>query len=176
MTETDELGLPAHAFDKQDAGGDLNFYAPARLVTHIDKAAVEALSAFYRATLPAGARILDLMSSWVSHLPIYVAYLALLRAGLDGDRDAVRDAAVAAGFLGQAAVQRHRPLVDRMIGVILGELNRAGPFDFGDRAFVGTLREEGAAMAADRATWHVRRSIPCSRSVRSAAPPCSRPD
>jgi len=87
--------------------------------------------------------------------PTSDGYLALLRAGLGGDNDAVRDAAVVAGFLGQAAVQRHRTLVDRMIDVILGELNRAGRFDFGDRAFVGTLREEGATMAADRATWHV---------------------
>ncbi len=83
------------------------------------------------------------------------AYRALLRAGLDGDRDAVRDAAVAAGFLGPAAVERHRALVDRMIDVILHELGQAGPFDFGDRAFVGVLREEATAMAADRATWHV---------------------
>ncbi len=83
------------------------------------------------------------------------AYRALLRAGLDGDRDAVRDAAAAAGFLGPAAVERHRALVDRMIDVILHELGQAGPFDFGDRAFVGVLREEATAMAADRATWHV---------------------
>ncbi len=83
MTETDELALPAHAFDKQDAGGDLNFYAPARLVTHIDRAAVEALSAFYRARLPAGARILDLMSSWVSHLPIDVAYANVVGHGMN---------------------------------------------------------------------------------------------
>jgi len=82
MTEFDELGLPAHAFDKQDAGKDLDFYAPARLVTHIDEAAVEALSAFYRARLPAGAHILDLMSSWVSHLPSDVSYAAVVGHGM----------------------------------------------------------------------------------------------
>ncbi|HEX8484055.1 AarF/ABC1/UbiB kinase family protein [Sphingomonas sp.] len=83
------------------------------------------------------------------------AYRALLLAGLSGDRDAVREAAVTTGFLGEAAVARHRPLVDRMIDVVLGELNRAGPFDFGDRAFVAALREQGMTMAADRATWHL---------------------
>lgn len=82
-------------------------------------------------------------------------YRGLLLAGLAGDRDAVREAAVAAGFLGEAAVTRHRVLVDRMIDVVLGELNRSGPFDFGDRAFVAVLREQGAAMASDRDTWHV---------------------
>ncbi len=85
MTETDELGLPAHAFDKQDAGKDLCFYAPARLVTHIDEAAVEALSAFYRARLLAGASILDLMSSWVSHLPTDVSYAAVVGHGMNAD-------------------------------------------------------------------------------------------
>lgn len=83
------------------------------------------------------------------------AYRRLLAAGLSDDRDAVRDAAVAAGFIGTAALARHRDLIDRMVDVILNELGRPGAFDFGDRAFVGVLREEGMAMAADRATWHV---------------------
>jgi predicted unusual protein kinase regulating ubiquinone biosynthesis (AarF/ABC1/UbiB family) len=82
-------------------------------------------------------------------------YHRLLMAGLGGDRDAVREGAVAAGFLGQAAVAGHRVAVDRMIDVILGEMTRAGPFDFGDRSFVGVIREEAQAMAEDRATWHV---------------------
>ena len=82
-------------------------------------------------------------------------YAGLLRAALAGDRDAVRDAAVAAGFLGADAVVRHRPRVDAMIDIILHELGRAGPFDFGDRAFVGGLRDEGMELAGDKATWHV---------------------
>ena len=65
---SDLLALPAGAFAKQDGGDDLAFYAPPRLVSHIDEDAVAALTGFYRAVLPAG-RILDLMSSWISHLP-----------------------------------------------------------------------------------------------------------
>ena len=84
-----------------------------------------------------------------------IAYRALLLAGLAGDRDAVRAAAVTAGFLSEAAVARHRPLIDRMIDVILRELNRDGPFDFGDRAYVGVLRDQAVDMASDRASWHV---------------------
>jgi hypothetical protein len=61
--------LPPNAFDRQDEGDDLDFYAPPRLVTHIDEPAVEALTACYRDLVPEGARVLDLMSSWVSHLP-----------------------------------------------------------------------------------------------------------
>jgi len=36
--------LPANAFDKQDEGDDLAFYAPPRLVSHIDDDAVAALT------------------------------------------------------------------------------------------------------------------------------------
>ncbi len=67
MTTTSEL--PPGAFDKQDAGDDLEFYAPPRLVTHIDEGAVAALTAFYAEHVPADGTVLDLMSSWVSHLP-----------------------------------------------------------------------------------------------------------
>ena len=82
-------------------------------------------------------------------------YRRLLGAGLSGNRDAVREAAVAAGFMGAAAAVAHRALVDRMIDVILTELNQPGLFDFGDRAFVGVVREQGVEMARDRSTWHV---------------------
>ena len=82
-------------------------------------------------------------------------YRSLLSAGLSGDRDAVHEAARAAGFLGEAAVARHRPLVDRMIDIVVTEMNRPGPFDFGDRGFVEVLREHGMEMAADRSTWHI---------------------
>ncbi len=82
-------------------------------------------------------------------------YRQLLMAGLAGDRDKVREAAVASGFLGDIAVNRHRAIVDRMIDVIIGEMNRGGAFDFGDRAFVHILREEATVLASDRASWHI---------------------
>lgn len=61
--------LPLEAFAKQDPSDDALFYRPARLVTHIDEGAVAALGAHYAAQIPSGADVLDLMSSWVSHLP-----------------------------------------------------------------------------------------------------------
>ena len=82
-------------------------------------------------------------------------YRGLLTAGLSDDRAAIREAAVAAGFVSEAAVTRHSGRVDRMIEVIAGELNRPGPFDFGDRSFVGALRDEGMEIAADKASWHL---------------------
>lgn len=69
MSEAKELGLPEHAFDKQDSEADLDFYSAPRLVTHIDDAAVAALTRHYASLLKPEDRVLDLMSSWVSHLP-----------------------------------------------------------------------------------------------------------
>lgn len=83
------------------------------------------------------------------------AYRRFLSAGLSGDVDAIRAAAIGAGFVGEAAATRHRPILDAMIRTISGELNRPGPFDFGDRAFVGVLKEQGMAIATDRAAWHL---------------------
>ena len=82
-------------------------------------------------------------------------YRELLRAAVKGDRANVRDAALAAGFLGPAVVARHPNTLNRMIDVVLGELNRPGPFDFGERAFVAALRDQGMEIASDPAAWHL---------------------
>jgi len=84
-----------------------------------------------------------------------LAYGRRLRAGLASDREAIRDAAVSAGFLGSAAVARDGARIDGMIDVMIGELDRTDPFDFADRRFVGALREEGMQIASDKASWHV---------------------
>ncbi len=83
------------------------------------------------------------------------AYRGLLSAGLDQDRGAVRDAALAAGILGTTALARHGDRLNQMIDIILGELHRPGPFDFGDRAFVGALRDHGMEVASDKESWHL---------------------
>lgn len=83
------------------------------------------------------------------------AYRALIAAGLARDLDRVREIAIETGFIGRDAAARHRPAVDRMIAAIDAAMNRPGPFDFGDRAFVPVVREEARGLIADRATWHV---------------------
>lgn len=75
--------LPPGAFGKQDKDDDRQFYVPPRLVTHIDAAAIAALTGFYRAMLPEGARVLDLMSSWVSHLPADDRYCDVVGHGMN---------------------------------------------------------------------------------------------
>ncbi|MEM0961412.1 MAG: methyltransferase domain-containing protein [Bacteroidota bacterium] len=66
--------LPPAAFRRADETDDARFYATPRLVQHIDDDAQAAVTALYRDLVPAGAGVLDLMSSWVSHLPEDVAY------------------------------------------------------------------------------------------------------
>ncbi len=77
--------LPAEAFTKQDSGDDLAFYAPPRLVTHIDEEAVATLTAYYRNVLPANSVLLDLMSSWVSHLPEDLPTAAVIGHGMNAE-------------------------------------------------------------------------------------------
>jgi predicted unusual protein kinase regulating ubiquinone biosynthesis (AarF/ABC1/UbiB family) len=87
--------------------------------------------------------------------PISDGYRTLLGAALAGEAEKVKRGAVAAGFIGQAVADRHAPALNRMVEVVLAELHKPGPFDFGDRAFLTILREEGLSIAADKASWHL---------------------
>jgi len=62
-------GFPPGFFARQDESPDPHFYADPRMVLHIDEATVAALSRHYAASLAPDSDVLDLMSSWVSHLP-----------------------------------------------------------------------------------------------------------
>ncbi len=68
-------------FDRADPSPDTRFYLPTRLVTHIDDGAIAAVGQLYSelgiGSAP-GSRVLDLMSSWVSHLQTQPAELVLL--------------------------------------------------------------------------------------------------
>src|ERR1700730_12101993 len=79
------LGLPEGAFGKIDAEEDELFYEPPRLVCHIDDGAIAALTGLYRGILPAGGVLLDLMSSWVSHLPPEIAYAEVVGHGMNAE-------------------------------------------------------------------------------------------
>ena len=57
------------AFRRLDEEDDSAFYAFPRLVVHIDDEAIAILTALYARLLPPRGRVLDLMSSWRSHLP-----------------------------------------------------------------------------------------------------------
>jgi len=68
---------------KWDASDDRLFYAEPRFVQHLDAAFRERLTQLYRERIPSQAVVLDLMSSWVSHLPEEVAYAQVIGHGLN---------------------------------------------------------------------------------------------
>ncbi|CAD5980982.1 Methyltransferase type 11 [Planktothrix tepida] len=61
--------LQRHQRIKLDETDDSLFYSFPRFVTHVDEAFIDQLTTLYRNRLKPQTRILDLMSSWVSHLP-----------------------------------------------------------------------------------------------------------
>jgi len=75
--------LPRELFQRLDESPDEDFYREPRLVTHIDDATIAALTQVYRELVPAGAHVLDLMSSWVSHLPPDVDYGRVIGLGMN---------------------------------------------------------------------------------------------
>ena len=79
----DELGLPRGALTRLDDEDDEVFYEPPRLVCHIDEGAIAALTGFYRDVLPPGGVLIDLMSSWVSHLPPEIEYAEVIGLGMN---------------------------------------------------------------------------------------------
>ena len=65
----DAPDLPPEIFDRVDDTPDPGFYRVPRLVAHIDAATIDALTAYYAEALADAEALLDLMSSWISHLP-----------------------------------------------------------------------------------------------------------
>ena len=82
---THESALSPDLFRRLDESSDSEFYAVPRFVTHIDDATIASLTALYRELIPGGARILDLMSSWVSHLPADADYASVAGLGMNAE-------------------------------------------------------------------------------------------
>jgi SAM-dependent methyltransferase len=76
-------GLPDALFARVDEGDDANFYQVPRLVAHIDPGTIAALTHYYREVLPDEGRVLDLMSSWISHLPKEARYASVAGLGMN---------------------------------------------------------------------------------------------
>jgi SAM-dependent methyltransferase len=77
------LNLPPDSFRRYDETPDTWFYGQPRFVEHIDDGAIAAVTQLYRELFPPAGRVLDLMSSWVSHLPDDVAYARVVGVGLN---------------------------------------------------------------------------------------------
>lgn len=80
-------------------------------------------------------------------------YRKMLQAGLNGNREQVLAATIESGFMMPIVAEKHPERVNRMIDIVINEMREDKPFDFGDRAFVPLLREEGMEIAKDKDTW-----------------------
>ena len=72
-----------NAFDRKDERPDERFYDSPRFVQHIDDTAIEMVRNTYGRFLAGGMRVLDLMSSWQSHVPMNVSLESLVGLGLN---------------------------------------------------------------------------------------------
>ncbi len=70
-------------FTRQDESDDHNFYTAARMVVHIDDTAIAAVTDAIRRHVPADAHVLDIMSSYRSHLPEEVHYQEVVGLGMN---------------------------------------------------------------------------------------------
>ena len=108
--------LPPAAYARNDESSDDDFYVMPRKVVHIDDGAIEALGRLYTEVLPTGGRLLDLMSSWRSHLPQGFPAVEVVGLGMNGDEMA------------------DNPQLTR---AIVHDVNRQPHLPFGDAEFDG---------------------------------------
>ena len=70
---------------KLDSSDDSQFYSFPRFVTHVDEGFIQQLTDLYRLRLKPNTRILDMMSSWVSHLPEEMKFAHVEGHGLNAE-------------------------------------------------------------------------------------------
>ena len=75
--------FPSEFFRRIDESDDELFYTQPRFVVHIDDGAIAKAGEIYARLLPQGGTILDLMSSWRSHLPAHVRPSRLVGLGMN---------------------------------------------------------------------------------------------
>jgi SAM-dependent methyltransferase len=137
--------LPAEAFRRYDETPDEEFYKVPRLVTHIDDRAIAAVTQLYRELFLSSGEILDLMSSWVSHLPEEVCYEQVVGLGMN-----------------EGELKRN-PRLDRYV---VQNLNRDPKLPFGDGEFDGC----GICVSIDYLTEPIEVLREVGRVLRIGAP------
>lgn len=75
--------FPPEFFRRIDETDDELFYSQPRLVVHIDDGAIKKVGQTFARLLPQGGAILDLMSSWRSHVPDQVRPARLVGLGMN---------------------------------------------------------------------------------------------
>ena len=140
-----DSNLPPGAFRRSDETPDEAFYATPRLVTHIDERAIAAVTQLYRELFPPDGSILDLMSSWVSHLPPEVEYRRVVGLGMNDEE------------------LRRNPRLDQYV---VQNLNKDPRLPFGDAEFDGV----GICVSIDYLTRPVEVLREVGRVLKPGAP------
>ena len=137
--------LPEEAFRRYDEAPDEEFYRTPRLVTHIDDRAIATVTQLYREFFPKGGEILDLMSSWVSHLPPELEYHRVVGLGMN-----------------EAELRRN----ERLDAYIVQNLNTNPELPFGEAEFDGV----GICISIDYLTRPVEVLREVGRVLKVGAP------
>lgn len=77
-------------------------------------------------------------------------YRDFLRAGLEGDREKLRELAVKLGFYSAGTSAVHRNMIDAMIVHVFGALRKDEVFDFSNEWLLEKLRTTGMELTLDR--------------------------
>ncbi len=85
-----KMTLTNDAFRRMDETPDEQFYRVPRFTSHIDQGAIDAVTELYRQYFLPSSDILDLMSSWLSHLPEEVDYNRVVGLGMN-EREMARN-------------------------------------------------------------------------------------
>jgi SAM-dependent methyltransferase len=133
------------AFRRYDETPDEKFYSLPRLVTHIDDRAIAAVTQLYRELFPPDGVILDLMSSWVSHLPKDARYERVVGLGMN-----------------EVELRENPQLDERMVQ----NLNRDPRLPFGEAEFDGV----GICVSIDYLTNPVAVLREVGRVLKVSAP------
>ena len=143
--EKDLQPLPEEAFGRYDETPDEEFYLLPRFVTHIDDRAIAAVTQLYRELFPPGGKILDLMSSWISHLPPGIEYRRVVGLGMN-----------------EVELRRN----ERLGSYVVQNLNTNPQLPFGDAEFDGA----GICVSIDYLTRPVEVLREVGRVLKVGAP------
>ena len=107
---------------KLDETNDELFYQVPRLVTHVDDGFIQRLTELYRQRLRPQSRVLDLMSSWVSHLPAEMAFAWVEGHGLNQE-ELAKNPRLDHYFVQNLNQNPHLPLPDQTFDAVLNTVS-----------------------------------------------------
>ena len=115
----DETGFMSDSsFKRMDDREDSLFYETARLVQHLDRTAIDQVSEIHGRFLQPGMQVLDLMSSWVSHIPESVTDLNVTGLGMNAD-ELARNPRLSSKVIQDINLQTSLPFDDRQFDAVI---------------------------------------------------------